>query len=53
MLAGLESPTKTIYPGEVAYVDLFRVVRDPRVRDELRLKAASLQMPSEEWLGKT
>jgi len=50
--AGLESPMKTIYPGEVAYVDLFRVVRDPRVRDELRLKAASLHMPSENGWAK-
>jgi len=42
--AGLESSVKTIYPGEVAYIDLFRVVR-PEGRDDLR--AVILQMPSE------
>jgi hypothetical protein len=42
---GLESSIKTIYPGEVDYVDLFRVVRQKDRKEDLQ--STSLQMPSE------
>lgn len=47
---GLVGPVKTIYPGEIAYIDLFRVERPTNKPEECRY--VKLELPSENGWSK-